>query len=189
MRKILRSSAHGPLILAALGMMLGTARADAVRIDDLLDGNPIVTADNSASLVILGIGSEFVHFTFQEPVAAAATTTNYRDFLDPGGAVSDRVIFAATAGSALLDVQFASDPFLLPIPPNGINLGPLVEDGTFQLAFTYNNVTAPNTDYFVRSDVLEGGDVPEPSSLALLGLGGLALAWALRRKRQMRVLS
>jgi PEP-CTERM motif len=185
MRINLRLVALGALILALNAMAVGNAQADTVRIDDLLDGVPVVTADNPAQLVILAATAEFVHFTFTEPVAAGVTTTDYKDFLETDNSVSDRIIFTATAGSNVLDVQFSSDPLLLPIPPNGFNLGPVLEDGTFQLAVTYSNITAPDTNYFVRSDVAEtGGDLPEPSSLSLLGLGGLALAAASWRKRR-----
>jgi hypothetical protein len=180
------------LVLGAFGMLPGGARADLIQIDDLLDGNPVVTVrDNPGGLTITAIGPESVSFNFASSrVNTVSTQTAYVDLLDPGGSTtSDRFIITATSGSNILNVTFGSDPLLPAIPPNGVNAGPLTEDGTFQQVIQYFGGSTTAIDTFqVRSDI-ESGDLPEPSSLALLGIGGLGMAGACWRQRRARAAS
>src|SRR5262249_10503187 len=117
-------------VLAVLLCLGSYVRADTIMIDDLMDGNPIVTAGNQAAVTILAIGPEFVHFTYSSSQAALGSIlSGTADFVEPGtGAFSDRLIITAVAGSNIFDVQFASDPAVLPGAPNGT----FTEDGTFQ---------------------------------------------------------
>ena len=78
--------------------------------------------------------------------------------------------------SDVVDVQFASDPATISLPPGATHLTDFVENGDFQSLFTENAY-----NFQVRSDV---GETPAPATLFLLGSGlaGLgALGWRRRR--------
>ena len=95
---------------------------------------------------------------------------------DGGGAVGVDMTLAPTADIMILDPD-----------PNGDNggvthfgfqkIGTVVEDGDGVIAV----VLASTADNFINVDAVAIEFVPEPGSLALLGLGGLALL--LRRRR------
>jgi hypothetical protein len=50
------------------------------------------------------------------------------------------------------------------------------------LLFTFNNGGGAPTEMFMNDVVLSGGPVPEPSTLALIGLGAAGLLVVRRRK-------
>jgi hypothetical protein len=62
---------------------------------------------------------------------------------------------------------------------------PAIQAGGYsylQLLFTFNNGGGAPTEMFMNDVVLSGGPVPEPSTLALIGLGAAGLLVVRRRK-------
>jgi hypothetical protein len=188
----------------ALGFLWGgagqstTARADIIRIDDLTEGPPTVTAfDNQGNplrnppITNLTASSELLSFDYTSPGGPfGASAVFYHDFLEPPssngtpGAVSDRFILTVTQGSPDYHVEFSSDPTLLPVPIGATKFADRVEDGTFQGEAKRVDSSGMTIDLFeARSDV---DAVPEPSTLSLFVLGGLTLAghgwWRRQRK-------
>ncbi len=138
---------------------------------------------------------EFLHFTLlggldpPEALSPAVVASVYVDLFEDrvGGTLSDRLLITRVGSN--LDVEFASDPASIVLPPGAFNALNLVENGDFQSLFTIDTAPAGTLgpavggfayDFQVRSDV----DVPAPATLLLVGSGlaGLgALGW--RRKR------
>jgi hypothetical protein len=76
--------------------------------------------------------------------------------------------------------------------PNGSTVVNLLADHTFSnLATTYTNFAGidvdlsppPSNDVTAEDAFIQINSVPEPASMALSGVGGLGLAWAIRRRR------
>ena len=179
------------LALVLVGLVTGIGWAGAVnivRIDDLTEGPPIVTTIPSSIVpTIISIGPEFVHFTLPLPFSGPESTTTYADLYEGkigGSPVSDRLLLTYHANDLFVDVQFASDPVTITLPPGAINQFNNVENGNF--VFAGNFSIGENTIYQfqVRSDV---ADVPGPATLLLLGSGLAALAgatWGRRRRAE-----
>ena len=173
------------LVLVLGGVGQPSVRADTIMIDDLTDGTPIVTAGNQAAVTILASGPEFVHFTYaSSQTVTGSVLSGTVDLLEPGtGAFSDRLTITAVDGSNIFDVQFASDPALLPGSPDGT----ATENGNFQPLIGFSQGGVLIDTYQVRSDVTETGTepVPGPGSFVLLGLGALGLiGYGWRRRKQ-----
>ena len=148
-----------------------------MNIDDLTEAPPTVSLVGTPinPTILPDTAGEFLHFTL--PVAPGPQpVTFYSDLFEDvvGGALSDRLLVSHVAGSAIVDVQFASDPATIPLPPGATNLFNLVETGAFQPLGVF-------AQYFfqVRSDQ---ADVPAPATLFLL-LGGLVVLGGATRRR------
>ena len=195
----------GITALLVLGVAVGNAGVGwagvivpsfTVKIDDLTE-TPTVTVfegPNDVTSQVLTFQSnnnpagEFLHFTLPltvDPTVSSAYSDLFEDHL--GGTLSDRLVL--TVSDLSLDVQFASDPASVAIPPGAIHGLDFVENGDFQTLFIVE-VTGPGStpaatgpvsyEFQVRSDV----EVPAPATLFLVasGLAGLgALGWRRRR--------
>jgi len=177
------------LALVLVGLVTGIGWAGGagptvVRIDDLTEGPPTVTIVPQSNVVptIISIGPEFVHFTLPLPLSGSESTTTYVNLFEGiGGPVSDRLLFTYHANDLFVDVQFASDPATIALPPGAINQFNNVENGNFVGAGTFAIGENLVYSFQVRSDV---ADVPGPATLLLLGSGLAALAGATWRRRR-----
>jgi len=170
--------------LALVGLLTGIGWAGAlvlVQIDDLTEATPGVTLQFAppglAPTILPDTAGEFLHFTL--PVfPGAAATTFYSDLFEDvvGGTLSDRLLVSHATGSALVDVQFASDPATITLPPGASNPFNLVETGAFQPLGVFDQY-----DFRVRSDRAE---VPAPATIFLFGSGLVALGAATLRCRR-----
>ena len=173
------------LALVLVGLLTGSVWAGAlilVNIDDLTEATPsvsLVGAPPGRVPTILGdTAGEFLHFTL--PVSPGAPpTTFYSDLFEDvvGGTLSDRLLVSHAAGSAIVDVQFASDPATITLPGGATNRFNLVETGAFQSVGSFDQY-----DFRVES---ARADVPAPATIFLFGSGLVALGAArLRYRRQ-----
>jgi len=177
------------LVLVLVGLATGIGWAGVavtiVRIDDLTEGPPTVTIAPPSLIVptFISIGPEFVHFTLPLPLSGPESTTTYVDLFEDhiGGQVSDRLLFTYHANDLFVDVQFASDPVTITLPPGAINQFNNVENGNFVFAGTFSIGENLVYSFQVRSDV---ADVPGPATLLLLGSGLAALAGATWRRHR-----
>ena len=185
------------LVLALVGTITGDGWAGGpsflVQIDDLTDTVTLTLSQTVPAgpppptpTILPGSVGEFLHFTLPLQLAPPTSVAQSRDLLEGvGGPLSDRLLITHAANSFLLDVQFASDPATIALPPGVTILPALVETGTFQtLAFFFEGTNL--YEFQVRSDLAssERGDVPAPATLLLLGSGLAALAGAARRRRR-----
>jgi len=175
------------LALVLVGFNGGTGWAGVpafpvVNIDDLTDTPSVTVSFVPVTPTILpDTAGEFLHFTLPVPTNSSATTF-YTDFFEDvvGGTLSDRLVVSHTAGSPTLNVQFASDPASITLPPGATNLLNLVETGAFQFAGTFTFPELIGGYVFqVRSD---RADVPAPATLLLLGSALVALGGVMWRR-------
>jgi PEP-CTERM motif len=158
--------------------MSSAARADLIQIDDL--GEAIVvtftsTGNGSIGTITNTGESVVIPYTLIDSVWAGNTFIATQ-LIDPAesddtfGTVSDLWTFRTFDATPNTIIAFSSDPADLSVPPGGLLLNPVVEAGTYQRLI----------QGFVNVDVRS--DVPEPGSMALLGLGLAGLGFS-RRKR------
>lgn len=166
------------LALALVGLVTGVGWGGAVtlvRIDDLTD-TPSVTLIAPPPLptptILPDTAGEFLHFTLPALFTSSLGTTFYGDLFEDvvGGTLSDRLLVTYIANSSIVDVQFASDPATIALPPGASNSASLVENGAFQIVGSFQAYV-----FEVRSD---RADVPAPATLLLLGSGLAALGGA-----------
>lgn len=170
------------LALVLVGLLTGSVWAGAlilVNIDDLTEATPTVSLfgnpPNVVPTILPDTAGEFLHFTL--PVfPGTQPITFYSDLFEDvvGGTLSDRLLVSHAAGSAIVDVQFASDPATITLPPGASNRFNLVETGAFQFLGVFDQY-----DFQVRSD---RADVPAPATFFLLSSGLLALGGATWRR-------
>jgi hypothetical protein len=170
------------LALALVGLVTGVVWGGAVtlvRIDDLTD-TPSVTLIAPPPLptptILPDTAGEFLHFTLPAFFPTSSGTTFYSDLFEDvvGGTLSDRLLFTYVANSSIVDVQFASDPATIALPPGASNFASLVENGDFQTVGFFQGYV-----FQVQSD---RADVPAPATLLLLGSGLAALGGATWRR-------
>jgi hypothetical protein len=168
------------------------ASADAalitVKIDDTTEGVPTVRVDGSSVTPLPDSSGEFLHFTvaFVDLAGRVAFGSSVgSDMLESAnGPLSDRILLNLNLTTSF-DVEFGSDPASFP-PVSEIGNDIFVEDGTFQtvLDVTLGDPTAGPSDELivqVASDAANA-EVPEPGSLALLGIGVAAVFGRFRRR-------
>jgi len=171
------------LALALVGLVTGVVwggAATPVRIDDLTDTPSVVILFGSPPLptptILPDTAGEFLHFTLPTFFPSSSGTTFYSDLFENvlGGTLSDRLLVTYVANSSIVDVQFASDPATIALPPGASNFANLVENGAFQPVGFFQAYA-----FQVRSD---RADVPAPATLLLLGSGLAALGGATWRR-------
>jgi hypothetical protein len=166
------------------------ACAGMITIDDLSDSLTVVdtTGRITSSVCTTTIADESCFVNFSSPantVSASGGPTSLNVRESALGAISDVVLFSFTSSGGM--IEFHSDveggAVLDPVP------GPFVlETGTVQDAASVtwtlaNGSTVVDTIAFI-SDVSE---IPEPASVALLGMGLLSLALVCRKRAWLRV--
>jgi hypothetical protein len=171
------------LALALVGLVTGVVwggAATLVSIDDLTDTPSVTILFGSPPLptptILPDTAGEFLHFTLPAFFLSSSGTTFYSDLFEDvvGGTLSDRLLVTYVANSSIVDVQFASDPATIALPPGASNFVSLVENGAFQQVGFFQVYA-----FQVRSD---RADVPAPATLLLLGSGLAALGGATWRR-------
>jgi hypothetical protein len=175
------------LPIAAVGVLAdAAAHAATVQILEPSEGNNIwvvtISGIDPSSGFTNGVfnvpgTSETVSFAYGTNAGALTTGTVTGSLVEPDtGAISDTLIATLTAGSPVIGISVASDPFAL---GGGTTL---VENGTYQLLAQYG-LADGSTDYvYLQSDL----DVPEPATWAMLLFGFAGIGFASRRARTAR---
>jgi hypothetical protein len=200
-----RCAAQTLAVLAASGMTFGMAHASIIRVDDSTD-TITVTVDNTAiAIERLPNTTEAIRFTFTSTVVSSVTGSFSTDLIettprdpDNGGLVSDRFFLQFTMGSPNIGVLFASDPDISSVPPAQAQFDGFFENGGFQDVIFYRRIGFEQpgipTDERPAAGLLIDtfqvrSDVPEPATLALFGIGALALLgrrWRRRKQGYLR---
>jgi PEP-CTERM motif len=190
---LLSSAILSASLLAPMG-----AFAEGIQIDDLLEGNlsALTTGFDPASLVVTvnqetltGLGVVDLHGAWVSPYPfdngqAQTYRFNIWDPAFEGGLLSDTLMLTLTGQQAnpnnmIVDLSFRSDNLA------GGGLDPMsgaidiIESGGWQ------SLDAWLPSQLTMLEVSFRSEVPEPSSLALLGLGGLSLLSYASRKRRL----
>ncbi len=181
-----------------LGLPTPPALAGAITISDLTDGPPVLTISSDIDVIssILTDESWSLNGIFHIPFGNGTLTPGVQSFglTEPAGAgggdiqgsISDVVFltvpnFGGPVGNDWqqgFQLSFGSDPFALDdVTPSIL----LPEDGTMQ-TMPINNRNLANETVFDVSVQSDKADIPEPATLALLGLG-LAGVAATRRSK------
>ena len=201
-RRIFKRCLGSAAMAAVLTSIAAPAGAAFVSIDDVAEGMPVVTSTGCNKLAV-NLGPEradvqcsYTVFGATGAALLGAGQTVFFGFnvFEPGSqTLSDRLVLsfigkAATATSQdNIDVfvGFDSDVEGLPFPPltgnpffNPINI---FETGGFQSLDSYINAALPLSGFSLafRSDV---ASIPEPSTLAVVGLGLVGLGVTSRRR-------
>jgi hypothetical protein len=191
------------LALALLVPSLASAQTTgaSISIDDLTDtltisqtglsnfmsATGIVSLPNGGTVESVTFSGNFVSSTsLSTPVTAGVNFLAPSGGFEPAGSLSDTlsITFTPTTAPTAIAVQgqFLSD--FSALPPNLPGAPNLTENGLFQDVSSLLAGQGAPGDFkaSTRSDILGGGDTPEPSSWVLLAIGVLMVT-ARRRER------
>ncbi|HMK31545.1 MAG TPA: PEP-CTERM sorting domain-containing protein [Terriglobales bacterium] len=177
-------------LLAAFGIMIGSATADNITITDLESGIPGLTVPAGVQFTILPDSTtNFLHFTLTMNQRPYTPQTIYTDLFDDtiGGTLSDRIVIAV-ASPTTVEVKFASVPATLTVPSGALktNFFAVEQLNTPQQVGVvyFTGVTDGNFHFWVVSE--PAPTVPEPTSLILLGSGIVAGSSFVRWRKRWR---
>jgi hypothetical protein len=194
MRRLMR---RWMLSAAGLGLLVVTAgRAEAniifnVAIDDTSGGVPQATINGVPVTLLPDSNGEFIHFhvSLGGTIDGSQITIISGELLDANGSLSDQVLITNPGGQTFSDVQFASSPATLTIPPGTIDTVRTQENGSQQLMGLINDSLIGGIDFTVRvtaaSTDVSTTVVPEPSTAVVAVFGAVSgIAYGLARKRR-----
>ena len=177
-------------LLAAIGIITGSATADSITITDSESGIPVLTVPAGLQFTILGDSTtNYLHFTLTMKQNPYTPQTLYTDLFDDhlGGILSDRIVFSVISQTTV-DVKFASNPATLTVPfgalPTGLSAVEQLNTPQQVGVVYYTGVTDGNFHLWVVSE--PPPKVPEPTSLVLLGSGIVAGSSLVRWRKRRR---
>lgn len=151
---------------------------------DLPGGAWLVYGDAIVSdFAVVSATAEFLEFTYTASDTSLTSQTNTAIIFEAGsmGTIgSDFMVAHMDKGSSTVDIKIYSDPTTFPSAGAGTSYDETPGIMADLLSYTVGAKHHESTDYIS----LQSDPVPEPSTLALLGLGGIGMAVGAYRRRR-----
>jgi hypothetical protein len=166
------------------------AAEQIVKIYDLTEGMPTATVDEIPVTPMSGSTDDYLHFQFQSNWTWAFPwdTQVSRDLTEPGSMLlSDRLLVTLNESQGgMIDVRFDSrDPILIPQANSALGSkiwDSLEETGQLQYMFQVAGQDGAGQNQFATFFASSDVDVPEPSTILLLGIGAISVVLCAWRK-------